>query len=438
MKVCTLALLATSLLFASDPRQLALTLKAQADFARVETVSRPRIPDADACMQSQAAALAVSLPTERSLLYYRKGYCAFAGAAATKDPRQFLAAATEFDNAIEAWPERARKSAKRAAPEPVSAALRVFAGMARLHAAGEVEVAPGARQEIAAALESPSRNSDLMGAAFRAELMAAGAQWLGWIALRDNQLDEAMRYFSLAPGSGWSEWVQGRREFDAARYGAAAAPYAKAIDQWKRIWQGEGPTFPQALGPRPQYAAALADWGGARMLAGDLPGAILTLDASIQANPASPYALFLRARAKELDSRQDAALADYNLASRTAFAAALDLASGEAHLYRGIVLYRRQDFARAEEEFSSALNFEMTAALRPDARAWRHLAAVAAGSCGSARQSLDLAWRRFRRFSHGTRPAPWPLLAVPHKSGGRQPATEKRLPPRPVCVTVQD
>ena len=188
---------------------------------------------------------------------------------------------------------------------------------------------------------------------------------------------------------------------------AAAAQYAQAIDRWKPIWQGEGPTLLQALGPRPQYASALADWGGARMLAGDLPGAILTLDASIQADSASPYALFLRARAKELAGRKDAALADYNLASRTAFAAAQDLASGEAHLYRGIVLFRRQDFARAEEEFASALNFEMTGALRPDARAWRHLAAVAGGSCGAARQSLDLALAAVSPFFPGTRPVPW-------------------------------
>jgi hypothetical protein len=54
-----------------------------------------------------------------------------------------------------------------------------------------------------------------------------------------------------------------------------------------------------------------------------------------------------------------------------------------------MVFYRRQDFAHAEEEFSSALNFEMTAALRPDARAWRHLAGVAGGSCGAARDSLS-------------------------------------------------
>jgi tetratricopeptide (TPR) repeat protein len=389
MKACALALLATSTLLASDHRPLALALSAQSDFDRVASASRPRIPDAEACMQSQAAALAVSPPEERSLLYYRNGHCAFAGAAITGDPRQFLAAVENFEKAIEAWPARSRKSARGVPPEPVFGALRVLASIARLSGAPDVKVAADARREIAAALESPSCASNLMSAAFCAEVLAGGAQWLGWMALRDNQLDVAARRFSQAPGSGWSEWVQGRREFDNARYGSAAAQYARAIDQWKRIWQGEGPTLSQALGPRPQYASALADWGGARLLAGDLPGAISSLDASIQADSASPHALFLRARAKELAGQQDAALADYNMASRTAFAAAVDLASGEAHLYRGMVFYRRQDFAHAEEEFSSALNFEMTAALRPDARAWRHLAGVAGGSCGAARDSLS-------------------------------------------------
>jgi tetratricopeptide (TPR) repeat protein len=391
MKVCALALLATSTLLASDRGSLALALKAQSDFERVASALRPRLPDAEACMQSQAAALAVSAPEERSLLHYRNGYCAFAGAAVTGNARQFQDAVESFEKAIEAWPARSRKSAKGAPPEPVFGALRVLAALARLHGSTEVPVAAAARQEIAAALELPSCTSNLMSATFCAEVLAGGAQWLGWMALRDNQLDVAARRFSQAPGSGWSEWVQGRRAFDNARYGVAAAQYATAIDEWKRTWQGEGPTLPQALGPRPQYAVALADWGGARLLAGDLPGALLTLDASIQADSFSPYALFLRARTKELAGQEDAALADYNLASRTAFAAAVDLASGEAHLYRGIVLYRRRDFARAEEEFASALNFEMTGALRPDARAWRHLAGVAGGACGAARESLSLA-----------------------------------------------
>src|ERR1039457_6942581 len=240
----------------------------------------------------KAAALAVSPPEERALLYYRKGYCAFAGATATWDPRQFLAAVTEFDKAIEAWPERTRKSAKHAAPPPVPAALRVFAAIVRLHAASGA-VADGARQEIAAALELPSCNSYLMPAAFCAQLLSAGSQWLGWFALLGSQSDEAPRHFAGPPDSGWSAWAQGRHDFDNARYAAAARQYANAIDRWKQIWQGEGPTFLQALGPRPQYASALADWGGARLLAGDLPGAILTLDASLQADSASPHALFL-------------------------------------------------------------------------------------------------------------------------------------------------
>ena len=226
---------------------------------------------------------------------------------------------------------------------------------------------------------------------FCTELLAAGSEWLGWSALLANQVDEAARRLAGASESGWGAWVQGRQSFDAARYAAAAGQYGAAIDRWKIIWQGEGPTFLQALRPRPQIAGVLVDWGGARLLAGDYAGAILTLDASLQAEPANARALFLRARAKELAGKKDAAMVDYNLASRTAFAAAEDLASGEAHLYRGILFYRRNDFVRAEEEFASALNFEMTPALIPDARAWRHLAAVAGGSCGTARQSLDLA-----------------------------------------------
>ena len=89
-----------------------------------------------------------------------------------------------------------------------------------------------------------------------------------------------------------------------------------------------------------------------------------------------------------MGGQKEQALGDYNLASRTAFANAKDLVSGEAHLYRGIVLYRRRDFGRAEEEFSSALNFEIPAAIRSDAIAWRRLAAVAGGACVTAREYL--------------------------------------------------
>src|ERR1035441_10006142 len=61
MKVSVLALMAMPLLFAADQRQLALALKAQSDFGRVEMTARPRIPESQTCVQSQAAALAVSV-----------------------------------------------------------------------------------------------------------------------------------------------------------------------------------------------------------------------------------------------------------------------------------------------------------------------------------------------------------------------------------------
>jgi len=330
----------------------------------------------------------VSPATERSLLLYRKGFCALASAAAMRQGPQFLAAAVEFDKAIAAWPERVLKPSKNTVPEPVSAALRIYAAIARLQADTGGEATAAASREISAALASGACNSNLMSADTCAQVLAAGSQWLGWIALREDRMDEAVRQLSSGPDSGWRKWAEGRREFDAARYSAAAAQYAAAIDQWKPVWEGTGPTFRQALGPRPKLPIALADYGAARMLAGDLAGAVATLNGSLQADPKNAHALFLRARAKELAGKSDEALADYNLASRNAFAEAQDLASGEAHLYRGIVLFRRRDFARAEEEFASSLTFEMTSALRPDARAWRHFASLSQGSCGTVRDSL--------------------------------------------------
>ena len=54
----------------------------------------------------------------------------------------------------------------------------------------------------------------------------------------------------------------------------------------------------------------------------------------------------------------------------------------------GVALYRKKDYTRAEQEFSSALNFDSGPA-REDAVAWRHMAAVAAGSCGPSATLLE-------------------------------------------------
>jgi len=189
--------------------------------------------------------------------------------------------------------------------------------------------------------------------------------------------------------TGWSQWVEGRRVFDLGNYAGAVREYGGAIRVWKAAWEARPPALMVSLGPAPDLPVALADLGGAQLLAGDAKAAIASLDASIKADPANPRAYYRRARAREIAGQAELALADYGMASRTAFANAKDLASGEAHLYRGIMLYRRKDFARAEDEFASALNFEIAGPQRGDAEAWRHLAAVAGGACGVARESLD-------------------------------------------------
>jgi tetratricopeptide (TPR) repeat protein len=216
-----------------------------------------------------------------------------------------------------------------------------------------------------------------------------GREWLGRMALREGKVDEAASDFAGARDTGWLDWAQGAQAFQARNYTASAAHYSAAVDTWRAVWRDPGPGFMRRLGPRPELSAALVELGGAQLLAGNVKQAESTLNAALKADPAAARAFFLRGRARELSGNMADALADYNLAARAAFAASEDLASGEAHLYRGILLYRRRDYSRAEDEFASALNFSIAGSLRPDAEAWRFLAAVSSGSCGLTRQSLE-------------------------------------------------
>jgi tetratricopeptide (TPR) repeat protein len=145
----------------------------------------------------------------------------------------------------------------------------------------------------------------------------------------------------------------------------------------------------ERIAPPIDLASAYVELGGAQFLAGDKTGAVATLNQAVKASPLNARALFLRARAKESSGQTDGAVSDYSLAARTAFANTQDLASGEGHLYRGILLYRRKAFEQAEDEFSSALNFAIPADLRADAVGWRRMSAVAGGSCGVGRKYLE-------------------------------------------------
>ena len=144
----------------------------------------------------------------------------------------------------------------------------------------------------------------------------------------------------------------------------------------------------QRLSPPVDLSAGYTEFGGAQLLAGDATAAITSLNQAVRRDATNARALYLRARAKESAGQQDAAVADYNLAARNALAKSEDQA-GEAHLYRGISLYRHKEYEAAEDEFTNALNFDISAASRADAVAWRRLAAVAAGSCESGRKYLE-------------------------------------------------
>ncbi|MBZ5617624.1 MAG: hypothetical protein LAQ69_02645 [Acidobacteriia bacterium] len=383
-----LAFAGASALLAADDARLALSLKAQSEFDRVALAATPDLRSTIACIQTQASLLAVALPEELPLVHYHKGFCTLASAIVTRNAGEFTEAAAEFDKAIAGWAARAQILGKNRPPEQLPSGLRVLASIARLEAGLDDPGMDRAQAQIASSVENPVCASSIMPSAFCGELLQTGRQWLGWMALRHDYLDDAARYFAGSAGTGWPEWVTGRQAFLARRYQDAARQYRQAINLAK---PDAAASLADRLGARPDLPAELAELGGALLLAGDSTAAIATLDAAVKADPSSARALYLRARAKEVAGQTEAALTDYNLAARTAFANARDLASGEAHLYRGILLYSRKDYGHAEDEFSSALNFDISAGLRADAAAWRHLAAVANGSCAASRQHLEQA-----------------------------------------------
>ncbi|HUB83585.1 MAG TPA: tetratricopeptide repeat protein [Bryobacteraceae bacterium] len=348
---CIFVVMSSAALFAADKEHLDMLARAQAAFDRVVSIPSPPLPDASTCVQAQAAMLSVALPAEESELHYRKGFCGLAMAALTHSQSAYADAAAELDRggaAMLAW------LARRAGNLP--------------------------EQE----------KWDQAGFCPKScePLVPVAKLWRGWIFWNEGDVDAAAVQFDARPNSGWPNYADGMRTFRGGRYKEAVARYQEALQIWTQRQEDKDPPLTSRLGPPEDIPQLRTDLAGALILAGDPKGAIAMLDRAVEAAP-TPRAYFLRGRAKELSGQLEPALADYNLASRAAFADAKELASGEAHLYRGIVYYRRKDYPRAEAEFASALNFQIGAALRPDATAWRHLSAVASGSCGASRDYLE-------------------------------------------------
>jgi tetratricopeptide (TPR) repeat protein len=383
-KAAILALLATSLL-AADDQQTALEQKAKSTFERAVLSAQPQLGETIGCVQAQAALLPVASRDEAPLTYYRKGYCALMAAAVAENTAGFRDASAAFDQAVATWPGRV-KTVKGVAPETGPSVLMVLSGIARLEAGAEDG---GTRDEMVVGVARNTCSVELMTPTACQAVFRTGREWLGWMALRGGDAKEATRYLADQPGSFWMHWVAGEQAFAEGRYVDAAIAYGASIELWRSSQARWRSDWLARLGPQPHLGTALTDLGGARLLAGETAAAISALDAALAADPRNARACYLRARAKEQAGQAEAASADYNLAVRTAFAGAEDLVSGEAHLYRGILMYRRKDYSRAEEEFSSALNADIVADMRADAVAWRHMAAVAGGACNVSRRLLE-------------------------------------------------
>lgn len=372
-------------MLAADDVQLALTLRAQTDFDRVILSGAPMLRDATACIQSEAALSPVAPPEDQPVVHFRKGYCTLAEAGITRDLSAWQGAAAEFDRALSAWPLRVAALMRKKLPmEPAPSAFRVLAEVARLEA--NDGASDGA---LASAMGTRSCPAGPISPALCEEVLGIGRQWLGWLALRSGDLGAAARDFADTPG--WNSWVAGRQALLSARYSEAVADDLRAIADWTAARRQEPLPMLARIAPPADLSAAYTELGGAQLLARNSTAAIASLTQAVKERSTNAQALYLRGRAEEIAGRADAAQSDYSLASRVAFANATDLATGEAHLYRGILLYRRARYSEAEDEFSSALNFDIAAGMRADAGAWRRLAAVKTGACGASRAALEQA-----------------------------------------------
>jgi tetratricopeptide (TPR) repeat protein len=383
-------LLAALPLWAADPAQVALSARAQADYERIERALHPTLSEAAACVQSQAALAVVAAPADLPVVYFRRGYCALAGAWISPNEAGFVDAAAAFERSLAAWEQKPRR--RRDPVEPAPAVVSALAAIARLAGGAADDQLPSLDRRLADARHSGACAASMLPETMCRQTLAAAAAWQGWIAVRQRRYALAASLFEPAPAPAWLAWVEGRMAYDGRRYADAVTAFRRAVDGWTAEERQVRRRIPDSLTPPPALAAALVDLAEAHLAAGDAHAALATLEPALRRDPRRAWSLFLRGRAREEAGDPVAAVSDFNLAARAAFAAGEDdRSAGEARFYRGVWSFRRGDVARAEQEFAAALNGGLSAPLSAEATAWRALAAVSTGACGASRDLLESA-----------------------------------------------
>lgn len=379
--------LAALRLAAADPFQIALAARAQSDFDRVELAAAPTLVDAARCVQSQAAVVPVTAPYSLPLIHFRKGYCALTGALISKDAAAFAEAAAAFDQSLATYAAIPRE--RKAPPEPTPAAVAAVGAIARLASGADGQELVLLDRRLDEARRSGACPAQVMPVPMCLDILAAAAAWQGWIAIKHGRFADASGHFAKHASLGWDVWLAGRRQYEGKRYDAAADAYARAFEIWSATEKNPPRRIPSSLEPPGAPVQALVDLGAARIAAGNLRSAVTALDVAARRDPNRSWTFFLRGRAREDSGDAGGALADYNLAGRTALASQRDDATGAGRFYRGVWSFRRGDAERAEEEFAEALNAGLPSELALDAAAWRALVAVSAGGCEASREKLE-------------------------------------------------
>jgi tetratricopeptide (TPR) repeat protein len=361
---------------------LALLSRAVSDYERVKMAARPGLKDAIACVQSQAALLPVTRPDEQYLVHFRKGMCELAAGRLRNSEKEYADAVGDLKQAISKWPASSPTGA-----ETAPGSLRVALAAARLHASAEPDDLENAARDLQAVLARPHCPGTLLMSIGECEkYVDLGRVWLGWVRFRQGRMAESEQVLQRLPATLWHQRVAGLNAFDRGRYTDAVWRFEQAF----AAPQGAG--ILGLLAPRADAARMHYEFGLARAYAGQTAAALQSLNEAIKGDPKNAQALFLRARMREMLGQGKEAQADYELASRTAFANVnMPFEAGYAHYYRGVSLFRRKDFPRAESEFLSALNFEIAEAAKADVQAWRSMAVVAGGSCDASAGQLRAA-----------------------------------------------